>query len=148
MPTASAWQVYNAALMDLGLERSAALWNVALFGASSNASDLTRTRYAELTDEVPGGTGYLPGGSPLLDARWTREGRRVTFRAEDVAWTASTGPIAARYTVIYRLADGALLCVSELLTEAGGPVVVPDRGTLRITMAEDGLIQLAGSDTR
>lgn len=136
---ADAWQVYDAALLHMGLE-GVTEWRIALFGDGSNAGNLSVAKYAALTNELPSANGYTRGGLPLVGATWTRAGRRVTFDTENVQWTARSGMLSPRFAVVYH--GDAPLCVSAL------DVDVPDRGILNITMADEGLILLAGSDTR
>lgn len=59
----------------------------------------TDGRYADLTDEVPNGTGYTTGGETLANVTWAGGTGTVTFDADPTTWVAAT--FTAKYAVIY-----------------------------------------------
>lgn len=52
-------------------------------------------------DEIANGSGYTTGGGTLAGVTWAQTGGVAKFDSDDFVWTASGGPITARYAVIY-----------------------------------------------
>jgi len=75
-------------LVDLSVDAV----NVVLL-ANGYTFDFTHTAYADLTNEVANGHGYLTGGQALANQTWTESGRTSTFDADDSRWDASGGTI-------------------------------------------------------
>lgn len=76
---------FKIALLDSGYSPSAA-----------------HTGYSDVSgDELATGAGYTAGGETLASVTWNRTDGVATFDSADKVWTASGGPIAARYAVIY-----------------------------------------------
>ena len=57
--------------------------------------------YADLTNELATANGYTAGGGTLTTVTYTQTGGVATFDSDNFVWTASGGPITARYGVIY-----------------------------------------------
>ena len=55
--------------------------------------------YANLTNEVANGNGYITGGKVLIGVTWSESAGTVTFDANDPQWTNAT--FTCRYAVIY-----------------------------------------------
>lgn len=56
---------------------------------------------ADVTNELSTGNGYTAGGETLTNVTWGQTGGVATFDSDPVQWTASGGPITARYAVLY-----------------------------------------------
>lgn len=143
---AGAWFVFNIAkekLADGTFDLDTQTFKMALTTSSQAlaatfAGTSTDCRYADLTNEVPNGSGYTTGGKTLT-CTWTRATGTITFDCDDQAWTSST--ITAKYAVIY--ADNTnddLLCACEL--DTGGSVSTT-AGTLTVTINASGVFTLA-----
>lgn len=143
---AGPWQVFRRAktkiangTFDLDTQTfKMALTQVAQALTDDFAGTSTDCRYADLTNEVPNGSGYTTGGKTLTQT-WTRSGDTVTFDCDDQAWTSST--ITAKYAVIY--ADNTnddLLAFMEL--DTGGSVSTTN-GTLTVQINASGVFTLA-----
>lgn len=65
--------------------------------------------YADLSDELPTANGYTNGGATLTSVTWVRSGGVTTFDSDNQVWTASGGPISARYAVIRSVTADKLL---------------------------------------
>lgn len=74
---------------------------------SSTTFDAAATTLASVTGtEASTGTGYTAGGAALTNVTVTVETTNdAKFDADDVTWTASGGPIAAAFGVIYNDTD-------------------------------------------
>jgi hypothetical protein len=74
---------------------------------ASTAFDAATTTLASVTGaEASAGTGYTAGGEALTNVTVTVETTNdAKFDADDVTWTASGGPIAAGFGVLYNDTD-------------------------------------------
>lgn len=143
---AGPWQVFRRAKTKLAngtFDLDTQTFKMALTQAAQVLTDdfagsSTDCRYADLTAEVPNGSGYATGGK-TLSCTWNRSAGTVTFDCDDQAWTSST--FTAKYAVIY--ADNTnddLLCFCELDTVTS---VSPSAGTLTVTINASGVFTLA-----
>ncbi len=114
-------------------------YKMALLTSSSNISASSST-YAALTGEVANAFGYTTGGNAITLSRTGTT--TVMFDASDpTAWTASGGPITARWAVIYEV-TGRVLCYC-LLDASVADVTATDGNTLTITIHASGVFTLA-----
>lgn len=146
---AGAWKLYESAkefLADGRIDLDTHSFKVALFLSSSNCNTLSHDELADLTNEVANGAGYTTGGATLASVTWNRSGGTVTFDAADPVWTASGGPITARFAVIYDDTDAsdALLAVC-LLDVTPADVTATDGNTFTIQMNASGIFTLSGA---
>lgn len=143
---AGPWQVFNRAKTKLAngtFDLDTQTFKMALTQAAQALTDdfagsSTDCRYADLTAEVPNGSGYTTGGKTLT-CTWTRSTGTVTFDCDDQSWTSST--FTAKYAVIY--ADNTnddLLCFCEL--DTGGSVSTLN-GALQVLIHANGVFTLA-----
>jgi hypothetical protein len=150
---AGKWKVYDTAKQYLlngthDLD-NAADWKVALFLSTSNANTLTlgTPTYGNLTNEHANGNGYTTGGAAVTGHSLTVSGGTTTFDVGDVAWTAASGSIVARFAVLYRDAtvNGVVkpLLAVCLLDTAPADVTATDGSTL--TVANAGVFTMAGA---
>lgn len=114
-------------------------WKMALFLDSSNIG-AGSTTYAGLTNEVANGSGYTTGGIAIT---LTLSGTTtVTVDiSSDPVWTASGGPITARFAVIYEV-SGNVLCYC-LLDSTPADVTATDGNTLTVAAHSSGVFTLA-----
>jgi hypothetical protein len=105
---AGKWKLYEFAKEYLpdgtfDIDDAALGLTCALFLSTSNANTLSVGTgiYGDLTNEHANGNGYTTGGIALTGETWTHSGGTTTFDCDDVVWTASGGPIVARFGVIY-----------------------------------------------
>ncbi len=142
---AGPWQVFRRAkikLLNGTLDLDTGVWKMALTQAAQALTDdfagaSTDCRYADLTNEVPNGSGYTTGGKTLTPSV-TRSGATVTYDVDDQSWTASS--FTAKYAVIY--ADNTnddLLAFCEL--DTGGSVTVI-ASTLTVAINASGVFTL------
>ena len=84
---------------------------------NTHVFDATDTIFADVSgDEIAAGNGYTAGGETLTAVTYVQTAAVVKFDANDVIWTASTGPIAtSRFAVLYdTTAASALLGLIDM----------------------------------
>lgn len=156
MPGAAGnWKLYDAAKEYLSdgthdLDDTTN-WRCALFLSTSNANTLSVGTgiYGDLTNQHANANGYTTLGAALTGITWIRSGATVTFDCDDVSWTASGGPITARFAVIYRDATvngivRPLLCVC-LLDTTPADRTATSGNAFPVTMSGAGVLQNTGA---
>lgn len=138
---AGSWTFTNAgrtSLLNGDFDINTDTFAMALFLSTSNIGAASTT-YAGLTNEVANGSGYTTGGKTLtMSLTGTTT---VTVDCDDQTWTASGGPITARFAVIYESA-GNVLCYC-LLDSTPGDVTATDGNTLTVAINASGIFTLA-----
>lgn len=86
--------------MARGVDVSTATFNVTLHSSSFVPDAEADVVYADVSNELSTANGYTNGGQALGSVTWTQSTTTVTLDALDTTWTASGGPITARYAVI------------------------------------------------
>jgi len=155
MAAAGKFKVYDFAKLYLGdgtLDlNDTTNWKLALFQSTSNCNTLGVGTgvYADLTNEVANGNGYLTGGVDVTGITYGQTAGTATFDCDNAAWTASGGPITARFAVLYKNATvnsivKPLYCVC-LLDVAPADVTVTDGNSLTIQINVSGITTLSGA---
>ena len=147
---AGAWTFYESFGEYLGdgtIDLDTDTFHVALFLSTSDAATATNTILSELTNEHANGNGYTTGGQALGSVTWTRSGGTTTFDSADEVFTASGGPITARFAVIYKNGTAnsvvnPLVCYC-LLDDTPADVSATDGNTLTIAMNASGIFTLS-----
>jgi putative effector of murein hydrolase len=139
---AGAWTFTNAGRTDLlngTFDIDSDTWKMALFLSTSNIGSGSTT-YAGLTNEHANNNGYTTGG---IAVTLTLAGTTtVTVDiGTDPVWTASGGPITARFAVIYEV-SGRVLCYC-LLDSTPADVTATDGNTLTVAAHASGVFTLA-----
>ena len=126
-------------LLDGTFDIDSDTWKMALFLSTSNIG-ASSTTYAGVTNEVANGSGYTTGGESIT---LTLSGTTtVTVDiATDPVWTASGGPITARFAVIYEVSGRVL--VYCLLDSTPADVTATDGNTLTVAANASGVFTLA-----
>lgn len=111
----------------------------ALFLSTSNIGAASTT-YAGLTNEHANANGYTTGG---IAVALTLSGTTTVTCdiTTDPVWTASGGPITARYAVIYE-SGGNVLCYC-LLDNSPADVTATDGNTLTVAAHASGVFTLS-----
>lgn len=154
---AGKWKCYDFAKLYLGdgtLDlNDTTNWKMALFQSTSNCNTLGVGTgvYADLTNEVANGSGYLTGGVSVTGIAYSQTAGVATFDCDNAVWTASGGPITARFAVLYKNATvnsivKPLYCVC-LLDVTPADVTVTDGNTLTIQINVSGITTLSGATT-
>lgn len=142
---ATAWKIYAKAKEYLGdgtIQLGTNGFKMALF-ASGNASTVTLSTFAQVTNQIGTSGGYPTGGKYLVPSAgtWTLSGSTVKFSYSTlgITFTASGGPLTnVKYAVIYNSA-GKLLCWSRL---SSAQFTISDPNTLTILPATNGVFTL------
>lgn len=114
--------------------------------STSNAATLSLSGIAAVTNQHASANGYTQPGATLSAVTWNRLVATVTFDSADVVYTASGGPITARYSIIFDdtvatpVADP--LCVYSLLDNTPADVTATDGNTLTLQMDASGILTL------
>lgn len=139
---AGAWQFTNAgrtALLDGTFDINSDSWKMALFLSTSNLGPASTT-FAGVTNEHAAANGYTAGGIAI--ALTLAGTTTVTVDiATDPVWTASGGPITARYAAIYEV-GGNILCYC-LLDNTPADVTATSGNTLTVAANASGVFTLA-----
>lgn len=95
-------------------------------------------------DEIANGAGYTTGGAALTSVTWGQTGGVATFDSDPVVWTATGGPITARYAILFDdSVTGDPLIGYFLLDATPADVTVTDGNTLTVSPhASNGWFQL------
>lgn len=151
MAAAGRWKLYNSfkeKVADGTIDLDTHSFKCALFLSTSNANTLTNEALADLTNQVANGSGYLTGGVALTGVTWVRSGGTVTFDCDNPGWTASGGPITARYAVIYDDTDASDSLVAVcLLDTTPADVTAADGNPFTITINAAGVFTFSGATT-
>lgn len=139
---AGAWTFTNAgrtSLLNGDFDINSDSYKMALFLSTSNIG-AGSTTYAGLTNEHANGNGYTTGGIAIT---LTLSGTTtVTVDiSTDPVWTASGGPITARYAVIYEV-SGNVLCYC-LLDSTPADVTATDGNPLTVAAHSSGVFTLS-----
>jgi hypothetical protein len=138
---AGTWTFTNGGrtkLLDGTFDINSDTWKVALFLSTSNLGASTTT-YAGVTNEHANGNGYTTGGESItLSLSGTTT---VTVDGGDTTWTASGGPITARFAAIYEV-GGDVLCYC-LLDSTPADVTATDGNPLNLNINASGIFTLA-----
>ena len=139
---AGAWVFTNGgrtSLLDGLFDIDTDTWKMALFLSTSNIGAASTT-YAGVTNEHAAANGYTAGGESVALTLSGTTTVKVDITTDPV-WTASGGPITARFAVIYEVA-GNVLCYC-LLDDTPADVTATDGNTLTVAAHASGVFTLA-----
>lgn len=151
---ASAWRRYHTLPEYIGdgtIDLDNDTFKVGLYLSTSNCATLTHTVLANLTNEHANANGYTTGGYTMLSVTWTTVTSTTTFDSADPQWTASGGPITARFAVIYKSGTANAivnpLVAYCLLDTTPADVTSTDGNTLTIQNSASGIFTITGGQT-
>jgi hypothetical protein len=125
-------------LLDGTFDIAGGTYKEALFLSTSNLST-SSTTFAGVTNEHAGGTGYTAGGI-AVDLTVAGTTTATVDIATDPVWTASGGPITARFAAIYEV-GGDVVCFC-LLDDAPDDVTATDGNMLTVAAHASGVFTL------
>ena len=153
MAAAGKWKMYHNFVKracDGTFDLDGSSFKVALFLSTSNANTLTsgNSLLGDLTNQHANANGYTTGGVTVA-VTWVLAGAVCTFDTADAAWTASGGPITARFAVLYGFGTlGGLvnpLAAVCLLDTTPADVTAPDGNPFTVQMNASGLLTFTGA---
>lgn len=115
-------------------------FKVALFLSTSNIGAASTT-YAGVTNEHANANGYTTGGISLGALTLSGTTTVTVDDPSDMVWTASGGPITARFGVLYE--SGGDVVAYFLLDSTPADVTATDGNTLTIALNASGIFTLA-----
>lgn len=139
---AGTWTFPNGArtkLLDGTFDIDTDSWKCALLLSTSNIGAASTT-FAGVSNEHAANNGYTAGGVAVTLTLSGTTTITVDI-ATDPVWTASGGPIAARFAAIYEV-GGNVLCYA-LLDSAPADVTATDGNTLTVAAHASGVFTLA-----
>ncbi len=140
---AGAWTFPDGArtkLLDGTFDLDTDTFLMALFLSTSNLGAATTT-YALVSNEHTAVNGYATGGISMGVLALSGTTTVTVDDPADYVWTATGGPITAKFAVIYESA-GSVLCYC-LLDSGGADVTATDGNTLTIALNASGIFTLA-----
>jgi hypothetical protein len=141
------WIMFDSAKEFIGdgsIDLDTDTFKCVLCTASYTPNRSTQSDYGDVSNELTTGAGYTSGGATLTNVAWGQVSGTATFDCEDIAWTASGGPIGpCRVAVIYddTSSGDLLLCYCVL---DSSDVTVTDGNDLTIQIHTSGVFTLAG----
>lgn len=155
MAAAGKWKMYENAKLAFAngeIDWNSHTFRVGLYLSTSNVDTLTGTNntLALATNQHAGANGYTQlaeGAGKLVTITTANAGGTITIdETTNPVWTATGGPITARFAVIMddTHADNMLVAVC-LLDTAPADVTATDTNTLTITMNASGMFTLSGA---
>ena len=138
---ASAWAFTNGgrtSLLNGTFDIDSDTWKMALFLSTSNLGSGSTT-YAGVTNEVANGSGYTTGGESVTLTLSGTTTVTVDITTDPV-WTASGGPITARFAAIYEVSGNIL--VYSTLDNTPADVTATDGNTLTVAANASGVFTL------
>lgn len=149
MAAAGRWKLYNSfkkKVADGTIDLDTHTFKCALFLSTSNCDTLTHDELVDLTNQHANANGYTTGGVTLTGVTWVTSGGTTTFDCDNPSWTASGGPITARFAVIYddTATGDPLVCVC-LLDTAPADATAPDGNPFTITINAAGVFTFSGA---
>jgi len=139
---AGAWLFTNGGrtkLIDGTFDIDSDSWKMALFLSTSDLS-ATETTYAGVTNEHANANGYTTGGIAITLTLSGTTTVTVDIQTDPV-WSASGGPITAKFGMLYEVAGNIL--VYCLLDSGGADVTATDGNTFTLAANASGVFTLA-----
>src|SRR5690606_29982521 len=132
---AGAWTLYEQVaelIADGTIDLDSDTFKVQLHTSSYSPDAASDEDSGDLSNEVSNGNGYTTGGYTITQS-WTRSGGTAKFDSDDPTWTASSGPITARYAVLIDTTADRLIAYC-LLDSAPADVEATDGNDLTIEL--------------
>lgn len=147
---AGKWKLYESAKLAIAngeIDLNNDSFKIALFSSSSNCNTLSGvTTLASLTNQLATANGYTQNTKACTITTANSGGTITVDETSNPSWTASGGPITARFAVIYddTHASDQALCVC-LLDTTPADVTATDGNTFTITINASGLFTMGGA---
>lgn len=124
-------------------------FKINLYSSSSNANTLTAgtiTQLSDITNQLSTANGYTQNSEACTITTANSSGTITIDETSNPVWTASGGPITARFAVIYDDTHASdMPCFVCLLDTTPADVTATDGNTLTININASGLVTLSGA---
>lgn len=149
---ADAWVMHDKFkeyMGDATVDLDADSFKMALYLSTSDVATTSLDAYGTPTNEVAQNFGYLTGGKAITTPTWIESSGTVTFKCDNVVWTAAGGSITARFAAIYDDTVAApvakpIMCHS-LLENPAADVTATDGNTFTVAINASGVFTLANA---
>ena len=146
------WKMYESAKLALAngeIDFNTHAFKINLYLSTSNADTLTAAtidQLSDITNQVATANGYTQNAKAVTISTANSSGTITIDETTNPVWTASGGPITARFAVIYDDTHASdMPCFVCLLDTAPADVTATDGNTLTITMNASGVITFSGA---
>lgn len=140
---AGAWTLTDTArskILNGQFDLNTDSFKIALFLSTSNLT-VASTTYAGVTNEHANANGYTTGGKALTCTVNVVSTTNANWDVDDQVWTASGGPITAKWAAIYEV--GGDVVAFFLLDSGGADVTATDGNTFTFTCHASGVVVAA-----
>lgn len=147
---AGKWKIYDLAKLAIAngeVDFNADSFKINLYLSTSNADTLSGVdELTDLTNQVATAFGYTQNTKAVTISTSQLAGVTTVDETTNPVWTASGGPITARFAVIYddTHVNDLPICVC-LLDTTPADVTATDGNTFTITINASGLFTLSGA---
>lgn len=151
---AGKWKMYESAKLALAngtIDFDSHTFKINLYLSTSNANTLTAatiTQLSDITNQVATANGYTQNSKAVTITTANSSGAITIDETTNPVWTASGGPITARFAVIYDDSHVNDMPIAVcLLDTTPADQTATDGNTFTITMNASGILQLSGAAT-
>ncbi len=146
------WKMYESAKLawangDIDFDTHS--FKINLYSSASNANTLTAATIDQLTDitnQLSTANGYTQNNKAVTITTSNSSGTITIDETTNPSWTASGGPITARFAVIYDDTHvNDMPCFVCLLDTTPADVTATDGNTLTININASGLVTITGA---
>lgn len=149
---AGKWKMYESAKLAWAnglIDFDTHSFKINLYSSTSNANTLTAatiTQLSDITNQLATANGYTQNTKAVTLTTANSSGTITIDETTNPVWTASGGPITARFAVIYDDTHASdMPCFVCLLDTTPADVTATDGNTLTITMNASGVITFSGA---
>jgi len=143
---AGAWAVHDTVIYEMAtgnVDTDTDVFKIILCSSSSNEATTSVVALASLTNQLATANGYTQNDKTLTVTDSQVSGT-YTFDSDNAVWTASGGPITARYAVIYDDTHPSDLIIAHvLLDDTPADVTATDGNTFTVTMNASGIFTVS-----
>ena len=131
----------RTAMLDGTLDFDTGTFRLALFLSTSNLAAGSNL-YSSLTNEHANSFGYTTTGQSFGVLTLAGTTTVTVDDPADIVWTASGGPITAKWGVLYESGSSKIVCYFTL-DSGGADVTATDGNTLTVALNASGIFTLA-----
>lgn len=141
---ATAWRTHDGwfnSLHKADADTDTDAFSIRLYASTSNVGDSTVDAVASVTNELATANGYTLGGI-VVALTATETAGVTTVDVADAQWTATGGPIVARYAALIDDTTG-LVVAHTLLDDTPADVTATDGNTFTVQINASGVYSVS-----